>query len=630
MTVPDQLAYEFGPFRLVPSEHVLLRDGEPVPLRPKVFDLLLYLIERHGHLVSKEELMAAVWPEQFVEEGNLNKNVSMARQALGESTWIETVPKRGYRFVGEVRRVDLRSASTLPAGITRMPVGRIESPRARVTIAAILLAAAAITGAALLLRDRGEAIDSIAVMPFANSSRDVHAEYLSDGITESLIGNLSQLANLKVMSRNSVFRFKGKTIDARHAAKTLGVRSVLVGNVRQFDDRLAIDVELVDGDDGSVLWSRRYVRTPTDVLALQTSVSQDIAENLRLRLTGSEQQRLAKRQTNNGNAYELYLRGRYFWNRNRRTPEDLRRSVDYFERAIEADPHFALAWAALADAYNMDTVYSETPARQSVPKARAAATRALDLDDTLAEAHTALGWIRLTSDRDWEGAERAFQRAIELNPNYARAYNHYGGLLAALGRFDEAIAAKKAGIALDPLSAPFHAATAWILHFAGRYDEAIASSMEALVLEEEFYRAHLYAGCAYEQQRRYEQALSEFEKARAQSPDSAEVLASIGHLHAVAGRTAEAERIVSDLESMSARKHVDGYAMAVAYAGLGRRDEAFASLQAAFETSSIMMIWLGIEPRFEPLRSDARFAELMTKMRLPADDRHAAPRVSGP
>jgi len=616
MTVSDQPAYEFGPFRLVPSEHALLRDGQPVPLRPKVFDLLLYLIERHGHLVGKDELMAAVWPEQFVEEGNLNKNVSMARQALGEGTWIETVPKRGYRFVAEVRQV-VTAAADSPRRTHRPPFLTLRrSARSWLAIAALLTVLAGGLWALRSLRGRSETIDSIAVMPFTNSSRDAHTEYLSDGITENLIGSLSQLSNLKVMSRNSVFRFKGKPIDARQAARTLDVRSVLVGSVRQIDDRLAIDVELVDGRDGSVLWTRRYVRSSIDVLALQTSVVQDIAENLRLRLTGSQQQRLARMQTDSGEAYELYLRGRYYWNRNRRTPEDLQRSVEFFERAIEADPQFALAWAALADAYNMDTVYSETPTAESVPKARAAAMKALEFDDTLAEAHTALGWIRLTSDRDWKGAEHAFQRAIELNPNYARAHNHYGGLLAALGRFDEAIAAKRAGTALDPLSAPFHAATAWILHFAGRHAEAIASAREALVLEEEFYRAHLYAGYACEQQRRYPEALAEFEKARALSPDNAEVLASIAHLRAAAGHEDEARQIVKELVAMSSEKHVDGYAMAVAYAGLGLRDEALASLQQAFDTRSIMMIWLGIEPRFEPLRSDARYQDLMRKMRL--------------
>jgi TolB-like protein/DNA-binding winged helix-turn-helix (wHTH) protein/Tfp pilus assembly protein PilF len=608
---------EFGPFRLDASEHTVLRDGRPVPLRPKVFDVLLLLVERHGRLVGKDELMRAVWPDQFVEEGNLNKTISMLRQALGESEtgprYIDTVPKRGYRFVADVREVD-RVGPEAGTAAGDGP-GLRRSPPWYLAAAGVVIALAAVAYVFYPAGGSAEAIDSVAVMPFVNDSQDPQAEYLSDGITESLISSLSRLGNLKVMSRNTVFRFKGQAVDARQAGQALGVRSVLMGNLKQVDDQLAINVELIDARDGSVIWTRQYVRKMAGVMALPTSVAEDIAANLRVKSSGPQQP--ARRYTDNVEAYELYLKGRHFWNRNKRTPEDFRKSLEYFQRAIDLDPAFALAYVGLADCYNMQTLYSEIPSSESVPLAKAAVMKALQLDDTLSEAHAALGWIKFAYEWDWSGAETAFQRALQLNPNHALAHNFFGGLLAARGRFDEAIAEKRAALELDPLSSPIRASLGWVLYFARRYDSAIEECREALVIEEEFFRAHLYLGLAYEQKGMHEQAIVELKKALSLSGGSVEMLSAMAHVYAASGNAAEAQRILARLSSWSKERHVDPYAVALIHAGLGQNDHAFEWLEKALRARSIMLVWLEVEPRLDGIRGDPRYQDLVRRVRLP-------------
>jgi eukaryotic-like serine/threonine-protein kinase len=455
-------------------------------------------------------------------------------------------------------------------------------------------------------------MDSLAVMPFVNDSHDPQADYLSDGITESLIDRLSQSANLKVMSRNSVFRFKGSPMDAQQVSKALDVRAVMMGHLKRIDNQLVIGVELIDARDGSVIWTHQYVRKMADVIAVQANVARDIAENLRLKLSGAQQEQLAKRYTDNVEAYQLYLKGRYLWNR--RKAGDFPKSREFFQRAIDLDSNFALPYVGLALSYNMQTLYEEVPSKESIPNAKAAVMKALELDDTVADAHSALGWIRMVYEWDRPGAEREFQRALELNPNDAYAHHLYGAHLVAIGRFDEGIAKRKTSVELDPLSAVLRANLGWTLYFARRYDEAIAECREALALEENFFRAHLYIGLSFEQKGMFDQAIAEFMKALSISPANVETLASLAHVYAVSGHKHEAEQILSKLNELSKQRHVDPYFVALVHLGLGQKDQAFEFLEKAVEGRSIMFLWFKIEPRLDPIRSDARYAKILRRV----------------
>ena len=459
-------------------------------------------------------------------------------------------------------------------------------------------------------------LNTLAVMPFVNDGRDPQAEYLSDGITESLISSMSQLANLKVMSRNSVFRFKGRPVDAQQVSRVLEVRAVMMGNLRRVGDQLVINVELIDGRDGSVIWTHQYIRKMADVIALQANVAQDIVGNLRLKLSGAQQQKLVKRYTDNVEAYQFYLKGLYSWN-NRRSPEDLAKSLEYFQRAIDLDANFALAYAGLALAYDAQTLYSEVPPNESIPKAKVAAMKALELDDTLAEAHTALGWVKMSYEHDWNAAEREFQRAIELTPNYALAHNFYAGLLTSQGRFDEAIARRNAALELDPLSSGIRGAFAWTLYFARRYDASIEQCRETLAIEDNVYRAHLYIGLDYEQKGMYEQAIAELKRALGLAEGNVETLASLAHVYAASGNRGEAQRILDQLNQRSKQTHVDPYFVALIYLGLGQKDQAFEWLDKALEYRSFMLAWLRIEPRLDAIRSDPRYQSLLRRAGFP-------------
>ena len=497
--------------------------------------------------------------------------------------------------------------------------------RWQVAAAVALLFVIVITGIVLYSRSHttrardvlssSTAIDSIAVLPLATAGESANVDYMADGITESLINQISQLSSLKVMSRNSVFRFKGQTVDAQQVSQTLGVRSVMMGNLKQLNDQLIINVELIDARDGSVIWTHQYIHKVADVIALQTNVAQDVTENLRMKLSGAQQQQLAKRYTNNVEAYDLYLKGLYFWNKNRRAPEDFQRSIEYYQRAIALDANFALPYVGLSNCYHQQMVYSEMPSVVLMPKARAALARALELDDTLSEAHATLGAL---DELQWDriGGEAELQRALELNPNNAAALHYRGTHLTAVGRFDEAIVNRKAALQLDPLSAPKRAAFAWTLYFSGKYDESIAECRETLAIEEDFFRAHLYLGLDYEKQGKYEQAISEMNNALTLAKDNAETLASLAHVYSSSGNKAEAQHILDKLNELSKQKYVNPYFLAVVHAGRGEKDKTIQLLEKAAEDGSIMLLWLKIEPRFDFLHSDPRFQSLLQRVHL--------------
>ena len=458
----------------------------------------------------------------------------------------------------------------------------------------------------------GETIDSVAVLPFVNASADPNSEYLSDGITESLINSLSQLPHLRVMSRDSAFMFKGKDTDAQTVGRQLGVRAVLKGHVMQRGDNLEISAELVDARDDSHIWGQQYSRKAADIFALQGDLAKDMTSMLRMRLTGDDEKRMAKNYTANPEAYQDYLKGRFWWNK--RSEEGLNKGIEYFQQAIAKDPTYALAYSGLADCYNALATNNFVAPKEAFPKAKEAAQKALEIDDTLAEAHTSLAYIKTMYDWDWSGAEREYQRAIALNPAYATAHQWHGSALREIGRLEEAIAEAKTALELDPLSLPANRESELESFYARQYDQAIEQDRKTLELDPNFTPALDDLGLAYVEKSMYKEGIAEFEKELAISPGNALALSDLGYDYAVAGRRADAQKVLDQLNALSKQKYVVARYRAKIYAGLGQKDKAFEWLEKGFEERNL--IGIRVEPRYDPLRSDPRFADLLRRMNL--------------
>jgi serine/threonine-protein kinase len=478
-------------------------------------------------------------------------------------------------------------------------------------------------------------VTSLAVLPLENVGGDVSAEYLSDGVTESIINSLSQLPKLKVLARSTVFRYRRararnnsagdsqgvrprtgviSDLDPRAAGAELGVEALLMGRVFLRGDDLIINTELVSAEDGSRLWGQQYNRKLSDIFAIQEGIAREIAENLRLRLTGDEKKRLEKRYTDNTEAYRLYLKGRYHWNT--RAEEGLKKGIEHFKLAIEADPGYALAYSGLADCYTMMCWHAMVPARDIFPKAKAAATRALALDDRLAEAHASVGAVSET-DWDWGRAERQYRRALELNPNYATAHQWYGEYLAHTGRFDEAFREMKKAQELDPLSRIINTELGWIHHAAREYDKAIEQYRSVIDLDPDFALARWRLGEAFKQTGLYDEAIVEIQEAVRLTGSSPRMVARLGHAYAVAGRKREALTALHELNGMSERRYVSPYEIAVIYAGLGEKELVFKWLGRAYEDRSSWLTFLKVEPSFDKLRSEPEFVDLVKLVDLP-------------
>ena len=457
-------------------------------------------------------------------------------------------------------------------------------------------------------------IDSLAILPLVNVSNDPDTEYLSDGITESIINSLSQLPRLRVMARSTVFRYKGKEIDPLEVGRELNVRAVLMGRAFQRGDTLVIKTELVDASDGAQVWGEQYSRKLQDIFAIEEEISREISEKLKWKLSGEQKKRLAKRHTEKGEAYQLYLKGRYSWNK--RTVEGLMRSIENFTQATEIDPEYALAYAGLADAYNILASYSAIRPDEAFPKAKQAAERALELDDALAEAHTSLAFVRLGYEWDRRAAERGFKRAIKLNPGYATAHLWYAVTLAAMERLDEGIQEIKRAEELDPLSLPINTNLGWLYYLARQYDKAVEQYLKTLELDPNYALARRRLGQAYEQMQEYDKALAEFETALSLSKADTETIAAIGHLYAVSGKDREARRVIRELIDMAGDRYIPSYFIARILIGLGERDGAFEYLERAYEERYGFLSYLKVEPLFDSLRSDERFIELARRVGL--------------
>ncbi len=626
--------YQFDDFTLDLTGGCLLREGQEVKLRPKVFEALKYLVENNNRLVSKAELIKAVWTDSFVTDDSIVQCLVELRRALGDDAQqlIKTVPRRGYIFMAQVSQgsppmpgviyaeqvegvkvviEEARSDFTQMINRARATVeSKIRQPALGVVLVILVLIS---VGLYLFLRGEkpvGKEIHSIAVLPLGNASADPNVEYLSDGITESIINSLSQSPKLKVMARATVFRYKGQQTDPLKVGRDLKVEAVLTGKVIQQGDNLVIRVELVNVTDGTQLWGEKYDRKLSDIFAVQEEIAKHISEKLRLKLTDEEQKRLTKRYTGNADAYQAYLMGRYFWNR--RSEDGMKKGIQYFQRAIDTDPGYALAYAGLADCHLLLFSYSFLPPKESAPKAWAAATKALELDDSLAEAHTSLAWFKFSYDRDWAGAEREFRRAIELNPNYATAHHWYGFYLALLGRFDEGLAEMRRAQELDPQSLIIHTNVGRLLYFARQYDAAIEQLKSTLEMEPNFSSAREKLAEAYEAKQMYPEAIAEYQKWATLDGDD-ELASKLGQGYATSGYRGAIRKWI---DHIGTTREQDFTLLALLYSALGDKDQAFYWLEKAYQAHSTWLDHLRVHPMFDNLRADPRFADLLRRIGL--------------
>ncbi len=626
----------FAEFELDANKRRLLREGKPLALNAKAFDVLVFLAENAGRVVLKEEVLNAVWENQFVEEANLAVQISALRKALGERTdaprFLVTIPGKGYEFIADIQNGDE------DVSIASRQTGRvvIDEKIEETQIAdakqfakrkpQIRKAVFAFVGLALLVligfvgfRYFNDApktpINSLAVLPFVNQNNDANTEYLSDGLAESVIYSLSQISELRVMSGNSSFRYKGKETDAKTIGGELNVQAILTGRIVQFGDTLSVSVELVSASDNSVIWGERFARQMSDVEKLQTDIAQVTLQKLRLKLSGANEQRFKKPQTENSEAYQLYLTGRYHLNRF--TDDGFLKGREYFQQAIDKDPNYALAYVGLADSYNRLSGWNALSPKEGFPKARVAAAKALELDDELAEAHTALGTVKLFYDWDWQGAEREFRRAIEINPSYADAHQMYSFYLSATGRFDEALAEMRRAQELDPLSLEKIAGAGDILRYQRQYDQAIEQYQKALEMDSNSGFAHWAMGNAYVNKGMYQEAIAEYQKAIPLSGDSPDEPASLGYAYALSGRRQEALQIIDDLKWQSKRSYISPTLIAIVYTGLGEKEQAFKWLDKAYNGQDSNLVYLKVDPMFDNLRSDPRYADLLRRVGLP-------------
>jgi TolB-like protein/Tfp pilus assembly protein PilF len=568
----------FGVFEADLRAGELRRNGSKVKLQEQPFQILAMLLERPGEIVTREELRARLWSaDTFVDfDHGLNSAIRRLRDALGDSaenpSFVETLGRRGYRFIAPV--------------------------------------------ASRVLRERQhEPIESVAVLPFANRSADPNTDYLSDGITESLINNLSQISTLRVTARSTVFRYKGKDADPRKVGSDLHVRAVVSGRLLKRGSSLIIQAELMDVATGSQLWGGQYNRQAENVFFLQDDLSREISEKLRLRLTGDEKRRLTKRYTEDAEAYRLYLKGRYHWNK--RNPEDLQKAVDYFQQALNRDPVYPLAYAGLADTYAYLSFFHVVPPRQAMPKAKAAAVKALEIDDHLAEAHVSLGYVSFTYDGDWSAAGKHFEQALALNPIYSGAHTFYAFYLNSLGRSEEALAVAKRALDLDPASPAVSHSLAVQLYLARRFDQAIEQAHNTLEMDANFAISYQLLGEVHVSKGLYREGLLALEKFSALSRTSAISRALVGYSHARLGERSVALRIIEELTSASKHSFIPAFLYALVYAGLEDKDQAFGWLEKAYEERFNRLAYLKQDALWDPLRSDPRFIDMLRRLGIP-------------
>jgi TolB-like protein/DNA-binding winged helix-turn-helix (wHTH) protein/Flp pilus assembly protein TadD len=609
----SQQVFSFGDFTFDLASGSLLRGGREVPLRPKAFELLKFLVRNSGRLVTKEELLAAVWVDTSVTEDALLKRLKDLRTALDDEgqDYIKTVPRRGYIFRADVTQAAPTPAVNAGSG-RRLPAGRLSLLLA---VAAVALAAGALVHQRRAPSGERKApeIRSIAVLPLKNLGGDATDEYFSDGMTDSLITALSGVGGLKVISRGSVVRFRNTDADPRDVGRQLGVATVLEGSVGKGAESVRVVVRLVSVADGRVLWTRdTRERAMGDVFDLQEEIARDVVAEL-TGGRGTPARPHARQQTGSVEAYQAYLRGRYLWNK--RTEESLKKSLAYYEEAARADPAYALPYVGLADSYLVLKSLSLVTPQEAHAKVETALRRALEIDESLGEAHTSLAWVRFAYDWNWPEADREFRRAIELHPNDATTHQWYAEYLSAMRRFDESFAEIQRAQQLDPPSPIINVIAAQTYFFARRYDRAIEECRRTLELDPDFYIAHDYLGWAYGQKGMHEAARAAVRRAR-ELEDTPLQLGEVGSVEAAAGNRAEARSVLQQLRARVERnpgpRH--SYRIARIYSALDEPDAAFRSLQQALEDRDEMMVWMNVDPHLDKLRPDPRFADLLRRV----------------
>jgi len=456
---------------------------------------------------------------------------------------------------------------------------------------------------------------SIAVLPFGNASNDPNTEYLSEGISEALINSLTELQQLRVIARSTAFQYKGKDVDPRRVGRELQVAVVLTGKVRQLQDALSVQVDLVDASTGAQIWGAGYDRNIADLVAVKQAIAQEVTAKLKLKLSSEDQRRLVKRDSTNAEAYQFYLRGRYFWDK--RTSDGIKQAIEHFQQSIERDPNFALGYVGLADCYTGLTFYNFAAPHEAMPKAKESATKALALDNTLAEAHASLAHILMNYDWNWSEAEKEFKRSIELKPDYATAHQWYAiHYLTATGRLEEAVQEMKKALELEPASLVMNTFMGATLYYAGRYDEAIDQCRKTIEMDPNFAVVHWHLGLAYEQKQVLDAATDEFKKAISLSGGSTLMRAALGRVYAKSQKKHEANEVLNELNELAKRQYVSAYEVATIYVALGNNEEAFQLLAKAYAEHSFRLVNLNVCPHFKSVRSDPRFQGLVQRVGL--------------
>jgi len=637
--------FQFGDFHLDVRDHTLKRLGRTIPLRPKSFETLAYLVEHHGRLVTKDELLTTLWAGVVVTEGTLTHCIEEIRDAVGDDPhhprFLQTIPRVGYRFIGEMLstaeettneeveeseytalKVKFRDGSmadidtTAPARnepLFRPQLGVLQRVALTIGIVGLLLAAAA--GAFWYLhRDRSEIITSVAVLPFDNLSGNPEEEYFADGLTDALISELAGIRKLRVISRTSVMQYRANRKPLPQIGSELLVDAVVEGSVFRSGDRVRTTAALITAASEHRIWGETFERDQRDMLALIREMARTIAGEINIELTSTEQANLASGTSVEMPAYELYLKGRYHWNK--RTSDGFRKGIDCFQRALNADSQYAPAFVGLADCYNMLGDYDLLPPKMAFPTGRAASLRAIALDSSLADAHASLAFAAMRFDWNWPEVEKEYIRAIGLNPSCSNAHHWYALYLATRGRFAEAKEEIRKAQILDPLSTIILANLAWVLYFTRENDQAIAVCREVLQRDSTFVSAHIKLGWSYEQHRLYREAQTEFEKAIASGGDDPALLSMLARAYALQNERGKAIALINRVIDQSSRLYVSGYHVAAAYVGLGEKTRALEWLRKSYDERSGWLAWLNVDPKFDDLRGDPRFVALLDSLKL--------------
>jgi TolB-like protein/DNA-binding winged helix-turn-helix (wHTH) protein/Tfp pilus assembly protein PilF len=647
-----------GVFEIDLKAFELRKHGLRIKLAEQPFQILAILLEKPGDMVTRDELRERLWPgDTFVDfDHGLNNAVMRLREALGDSSdsprFIETLPRRGYRFIAPVEEIpapiqsthlsesreiqaivpvmrpDLDLAPMPPSnGETVSVTGNSKTwltlPRI-VVLSAVVLGMAVGSGLAVHYvrgmesgRINSAHTMSLVVLPLENLSGDSEQNYFADGMTDELTANLAKIRSLRVISRSTAMAYKGAHKPLSEIARELHVDAVVEGTVLRAGDRVRITAELVQVSTDHHLWADTYESQIGDVLALQNRVSSAIVDEIRINLSKEDKERLAKHPAVSPEAYEDYLKGRYYWNK--RSAEGFAKAIRYFEEATHKDQQYALAYAGLADCYGIigATIYGSVPTAEAAPKAKAAATRALEIDPSLAEAETSLATAKFNYDWDWAGAAEGFKRAIQLDPSYATAYQRYSLYSIAMGRFDDSLEQIKRARELDPLSISINSSFGWRLYLARQYDRSIAQLRDTLEMDPNYEWAHLVLGQAYEQKGDYSLAIDELRKAVELSHNSPLLVSALAHAYALSGNQAESQKLLKQLTTQSKKEYVSPYYIAIVYVALGKNDLALDWMEKAFADRSNGLVFLRVEPELDPLRAQPRFIALQQKMNFP-------------